>query len=392
MKNCKICGSSNLKLKFQTPSVPLAGILLFDVSEPYNNYTTDVYRCEKCGHIQLIDTIPDEVYKNYLYTPSNSRGFNEHIEWLTKDLITKFDPKKIIEVGSANGKLLSSFKKKGCEVLGYEPSIKLSEISKNEDVLTLINFFSEKTSISYDADLIIMRHVLEHITDLDDIMIAVSKSLSKNGIFVIEVPNLLNIIKENQFYAFFNEHVSYFSVKSLKYLLNKFGFKIIEIQDVSLEGGSILIYASQSYKYKETEEVEKRINEENKIINIDKFAKNTNKQIENIKSFVKKQNQKGLKIAAWGAGQRGVSLLNICKFTNKDIRYVVDVNPNYQNKLLPGCNIPVVHPDKIYQDPVDGIIIFATGYAQQIIKDTPLYNGKFITLIPNIQWKNKQSM
>jgi novobiocin biosynthesis protein NovU/D-mycarose 3-C-methyltransferase len=385
---CKICGSTQLINFYKNESVPLAGLLLFDKTEPFENFTTDVYACLKCNHVQLLDSVSDEVYKNYLYTPSNSRGFIEYVELLADSIVKNYGIGKAVEIGSSNGKFLELLKNRGCEVLGYEPSTRLSKMSKDLGINTLESFFTEASvDENTNADFVIIRHVLEHIDDLHDVMKGVNKAINKDGVFIIEVPYLLNIIKEKQFYAFFNEHLSYFSATAINNLLSQYGFKIIDIGTVHLEGGSLIIYASKSEKFKETKNLKFFIHVEAdllSLIKLTKFSFDSKKFIEDIKEMVQFYFDKGYKVAAWGAGQRGVTLLNLCKFNTDKIKYVVDVNPDYQNKTLPGCNIPVVNPSAVYSDPVDVIIILATGYANQIIEDNELFTkngGTFIKLI-----------
>ena len=99
---------------------------------------------------------------------------------------------------------------------------------------------------------------------------------------------------------------------------------------------------------------------------------------------MEQERQLGNKVAVWGVGQRGVSLLNICELTNADLSYAIDVNRNYWLKYVPGVNIQIVPPSYLDNHFVDVIIILSTGYADEIIAQNNNYiarGGHFLKLI-----------
>ncbi len=96
------------------------------------------------------------------------------------------------------------------------------------------------------------------------------------------------------------------------------------------------------------------------------------------------EKRKGKKTAAWGAGQRGVTLLNVCGFSCTDIEYIVDVNRNYWWKYVSDGGIQIVPPDWVEDHFVDSILILATGYADEILSENRDYvekGGEFIKII-----------
>ena len=189
---------------------------------------------------------------------------------------------------------------------------------------------------------------------------------------LVEVPYLKRIVLENQFYAFFHEHLSYYSVTALANLLARHGMYIHKVFENELEGGSILIAANSSNIASEDDNVKQYLDDEVNSLSSDKiqaFADAVSSNIDCMKRLIAKAHASGKKVAAWGAGQRGCTLISLCGFQSEDLAYVVDVNKNYWNRFVPGTDIRIVSCDYCHQHPVDIILIFATGYADSIIAE-----------------------
>lgn len=388
---CRICGERTYNTLFQW-NVPLAADVRAQAEEGIK-YPIEPVVCMECGHVQLKESIEYE-YDDYLYTPFYSNKFKEYVEAFTDNLSQRpAKEKRIIEVGSSNGYLLEKMKNKGWKVLGFEPSSPLAAVAEEKGVHTEQMYFGSEESLDCikswgTPDAVVIRHVMEHLDNLNGIVQMISNIL-EDGIFVMEVPWLLKIVEGKQFYGFFNEHVSYFSVTAIRKLLNSHGLSIIDIKENDLEGGAIAVYAGKSDKWEENKELLSSYLEREKaccsIEKMKEFAREMNEQIQKIKQLVMEKRASGKSVAAWGAGQRGVSLLNICELTSQEISFIVDVNENYWWKYIAGdSNIQIVPPDFLRTHFVDYIIIFATGYADEIISANTEYlnqGGEFIKII-----------
>lgn len=389
---CRICNGKTYESLFRW-SIPLAA----DVrSQPENgeNYPIEPVVCKECGHVQLKESLTVNMYDEYLYTPSFSKEFQDYVT-VFADSISQMckEGKRVIEIGSSNGYLLRDMQKRGWNVLGFEPSRTLAEAAEKDGIHTEQMYFGSDESAEYiknwgTPDVIIVRHVMEHLDDLNNIVNSISNILD-NGIFVMEVPWLVKIIEEKQFYAFFHEHVSYFSVTVIQKLLNKYGLRIIDIKENNLEGGSIAVYAGKGENWNyDNEKISFYLAREKACCSLEgikTFSMEINSQINRIKQLVKSRKSAGKTVAAWGAGQRGVSLLNICGLTVQDIDYIIDINKNYWWKYTSGeANFQIVPPEWLQTHFVDSILILATGYADEIISENEAYltqGGEFVKII-----------
>ncbi len=124
-------------------------------------------------------------------------GLKNYIQTFVNNLNDKYPkaPKTVIEIGSANGYILSKLRDCGWNVLGIEPSRILAQKANDANIRTYNGYFSVES--------------IEEIKQL------------RGGVVFVEVPYLKRIIDEKQFYAFFHEHLSYFSVTSLHNIFSK---------------------------------------------------------------------------------------------------------------------------------------------------------------------------
>ncbi len=392
---CRVCGGEAYKSLFQW-RIPLAA----DIKEKpgtYEKYPIEPVLCSSCGHVQLKETLELNMYDNYLYTPSFSKEFQEYVAYFADGIenmpnLCGGGQKRVIEIGSSNGYLLKQMQNRGWDVLGFEPSLALADAAEKDGVHTERMYFGSEDSMNCIEewgvpDAVIMRHVMEHLDELNPVVSYISSILDK-GVFIIEVPWLLKIIREKQFYAFFHEHLSYFSVTVLQTLLQKHGLDIFDLKENTLEGGSIAVYARKgSGTPEEKEKVSEYLRQEEEWCSAEKvmeFAAESNAQICKLRRLIEEEKRKGKKTAAWGAGQRGVTLLNVCGFSCTDIEYIVDVNRNYWWKYVSDGGIQIVPPDWVEDHFVDSILILATGYADEILSENRDYvekGGEFIKII-----------
>ncbi|OGY09559.1 MAG: hypothetical protein A2782_03375 [Candidatus Blackburnbacteria bacterium RIFCSPHIGHO2_01_FULL_43_15b] len=142
----------------------------------------------------------------------------------------------ILEVGSSMGLLLDIFRNAGWVVQGIEPSEKSSLYAKKIGIPTIGETF-EESKISGKYDVIILNHVLEHLTDPARVLKKAHRLLNNDGIIVVNVPNAgslaARIYGDSWEYVLTKEHLWQFTPNSLNGVLSDSGFKMLEWNAVS---------------------------------------------------------------------------------------------------------------------------------------------------------------
>ena len=358
--------------------------------------------CEKCRLVQVLDfEMPEGIFNSeYKYFSSFSTSWLNHCKAYVDMIVEKLSlnaSSVVMEVASNDGYLLQYFKEYGIEPLGIEPSRSVAEAAIEKGIETRIAFFGTEfaRSLEKKADLIIGNNVLAHVPDIGDFVGGLKEALKPEGVITVEFPHVLNLIRYHQFDTIYHEHFSYLSVLAVKRIFEEQGLKLFDIEKLNTHGGSLRVYAIHAEN--QGQQVSRHVQEliaEEKAFGLDKnaayqeFAEHVKKMKLDILEKLIDIKKKGKKIAGYGAGAKGNTLLNYCGIGKEIIDYVVDANPNKQGCLLPGTLIPVLAPEELSKSKPDYILIIPWNLKQEI-RETLAYakewGAKFMTLIPEIE-------
>jgi SAM-dependent methyltransferase len=398
---CRVCGCEKLHKFISLGPTPLANSFLrkdqLDKSEPY--YPLDVYFCSNCYLVQLLDVVsPEVLFKEYAYVTGSSRPMQDHFTNLTEDVIHNFSPIKnslVVDIGSNDGTLLQCFSKFGLRILGIEPASNIARLAEANGIPTMNDFFDENCAKNVyneygSADIITATNVFAHADDLGSILCGINHLLSINGVFIIEVPYLLNLLNNLEFDTIYHEHLSYFSVHPLVYLFRRFGLEVIDIKQIPVHGGSIRVFVQRSPKQQSKNVVRLlSMEREAKLDSLEtyfEFASEVNLLKEKLLQLLKTLKMEGVRITGYGATAKGNTLLNYCKIGTDILDYISDTTLFKQGRYTPGMHIPIFSEWKFHEEPPDYALLLAWNYADAILQKEIKYRknggGKFIIPIP----------
>lgn len=393
VQNCRVCGSDRLREYLDLGKAPLANSLLPSLDYECGKYPLEVLFCEVCSLSQLSIVInPEIMYRNYPYHSSVSETFKKHCSEMAvklKPLMNEEDP-LVVDIASNDGCLLEHFRLAGYEVLGVEPAANLVEISRGKGIEIVHDFWSEESSnLASGANLIAATNVFAHVDDVWSFLGGVKKALVSDGIFVMEIPYLYNILSKNQFDTIYHEHLSYFLLKPLKILFESCGMRIFKVEQYDIHGGSIRVYASKDNRHPD-ESVAKMLEfeEEHGLYDYSTYKALSGRVIktkEALLSLLNDLKAQDKKVMAYGAAAKGISLLNACGIDATQIQSIADDTPDKQGKFAPGCGIPIVDSSNFLESKPDYIVLLPWNFAEELIRKTKDYdlNGvKYIMPIP----------
>jgi SAM-dependent methyltransferase len=380
INSCRVCYNKKINISFSNQSSPIGEAFVKKKNKDITQkkYPINIVQCKNCGLSQLQHVVdPNILYDNYLYETKTSYYLNNHYKLLSKKLINRFNLRKknfIIEIGSNDGTLLNNFKKKGFNILGIEPAIKISNIANQNNIRTINEYFSsnlaEKISKKYGkADLIIANNVFANVHDVNDWMSGIKILLKNNGIFVIETFYLLDLLKNKVFDFLYHEHLSVFSLKPIDYLSNKYGLSFFDCEKFKHKGGSIRFFISKK-KREKSKKFFKVKNEEIKfgIYKTKKFKdlkNNLNREREKLQNFIKKNQDKTF--FGLGASISCITLMYEFRI-EKIFDMLIDDNVLKHNLFSPGSNIPINSFDKCRFEKKSIVILLAWRYKKPFYK------------------------
>ena len=332
----------------------------------------------------------------YAHRASESQTMQKAFKLVAKKLQKRFKPRKVMEIGSNDGVFLKNFPKK--KVIAVKPCKNLAKLTKKK-FKTYPNFWDKKLSREIfkrhsKVDLIFSSNTISHIPNLKETFEAINNILSNRGVLVIEDPSLSSIIKVNSYDQFYDEHVYVFSALSINKIVKDYQLKLFDAEKISNHGGSLRYYITKKNKsFKKTSRLNKIINEEkkqglNNFTTFRKFAKKVQKSKLQLVALLKELKKKNKKIISYGATYKSTTVFNYCKIDNKFFHYVTDTTKNKQGKFTPGMHIPILSPEKGFNESVDYAYLGAWNFKQEIMNKEKEYlkrGGRFITHVPQVK-------
>ena len=402
VKKCRICSSKNLELILDLGNQPPANSLLDknQLENPEFKFPLRLFWCKDCFLVQLLDIISKEdLFTHYFYMTSASKPIVDHFRKYAMDIFNEFLNEQenpfVVEIGSNDGSLLKEFKKLGSSILGIEPASNLAKLANESDVTTLNDFFSlnlAKNIIqSKNVSVVVANNVIGHVENLHDLMDGIKILIGEHGIFIFEVPYLLDLLKKLEFDTVYHEHLSYFSILPIINLIDQFNLEVFDIQKQSVHGGSIRIFVSKKNNFKIKDNVQKFIKLEYEFgINNIKTYENFSDDVQNLKNKIVETLQKLKKekkfLFGYGASAKGNVLLNYCNIDHNILDYIIDTTPLKEGKFTPGTHIPILSSKKISNKGNNDVaLLLAWNYESEILEKEKFFRskgGKFLIPIP----------
>lgn len=398
IKSCRISNSEDLIKVLDLGIQPLANSLKKKSKDEEERYPLTLSFSSKSCLLQLNETINKEkLFDRYIWVTSTSLTAKNYAKTFYKNVIQNISLDKsedlIIEIASNDGTFLKPFIKNGFKkVIGIDPAKNICELANKDDVKTLNEYWSDELADRLlkqqgSAKLVFARNVIPHVSELNSVVSGIERILDDNGVGIFEIHDANIIFDQLHYDSVYHEHLCYFTLKSITYLLNKFNLFPFEIEKSPISGGSFVIYFSKkkipiSKKY----EIAVKHEEQSKINELGSWKIFANK-VKQHKDEMRKilSSFEGKKIIGFGSSARSQTFLNYCNFNEKNIQLIIDNNTLKQNFYSPGSNIKIVNFEEGMGVAPEAIFILAWNFKNEIIDQCKLagFKGKYIIPFPN---------
>lgn len=337
------------------------------------------------------------LFSHYLYKSSVNKPYVEHCKSMfhhIQQYVPVKDGTKFIDIGGNDGTLLHTFKsvtEKTISVLNVDPSKNLAEVSIQQGVPVLNEFFNIESTNAFrgSIDVITSTNVFQHLKDIDSFVKSVEIALTDNGIWVLEFPYWLTGMLTDQFDQIYHEHMYYYTVTPLKLLMEKNGMRIISVTQQNIHGGSLRLVIGKITCTHTTDNSVTEFLERESVYGVDFYTNwghHIQHHIEKSREYLLGLKSQGKKIYGFGAAAKGCIYLNAMGIDNTVVDLVIDDTDLKQGKFIPGTGIEITDREILHNSPPDYILILAHNFKDYIIESlSEIYRGKFIILIPEIQ-------
>lgn len=362
-------------------------------------YPLEMLRCGDCGLVQIgLEVAPEVLFpESYPYLSGSTRILRSNFADLrieSEKLLALTKDKLVIDIGSNDGTLLSNFHEAGYPVLGIEPS-QAADVAVSRNINTLKSYFNRDIARTVavehgKAQLITAANVFAHIGDIHSVVDGIVELLDENGVFISESHYLLDLVETIQYDTIYHEHLRYYSLGSLQYLLAAHGLEVFHIKRIPTHGGSIRVYSARKGQREIQPSVKEQLAEENRCgitdgSGLKDFRKRVIRSKSDLFELIAPLKRKGARIYGVGAPSRASTLINYVGIDDGILDCVLEITGSHKlNKYIPGTRIPVVDEKKLFEDQPEYALLLSWHIADEIAFNLRRggYRGKFITPLP----------
>ena len=411
LKKCKVCGSKDLtevltlNEQYLSPTFvatnkdnPLAKIkspltlVLCDKSKSENN----------CGLLQLKEiTDADLLYRDYFYRTATNDTMRKDLKELVDQVISIVKPADqdiIVDIGSNDCTMLNFYDDK-FNLVGFEPAQNIKFIDKGKNIKVINNYFNsenfKENFPSKKAKIITSCAMFYDLEDPLKFVKNIEEILDEDGVWCCQISYLDSMIRFNNFYDICHEHLSYYSLESFEYLINKLNLKLFYAETNTVNGGSIRLYIcrKKTKKFEKFELTEKLdlLRKEEKNLNLTqsktfvKFEKTvSNLRTKTIK-FVDEIIKNKKIVLALGASTKGNIILQHFNLTKDKIPFISERNPDKVGLRCLGSDIELISEERARDINPEAFIVLPWNFKKEIVEREKKYldkGGKLMFVMP----------
>jgi hypothetical protein len=399
--HCRYCGGTRLE-KFLSlgEHPPSNSFLRADQIPSEERFPLDVYFCETCCLVQLLDVVSaEEIFGDYLYLASTSKALKKHYADVVSGVAERFGLKAgdvVVDIGCNDGILLSGYPVEGLVRVGVEPS-KVADYAEAAGFQVVRAFFGPEAAKTIaarygKAKVVTATNVFAHVDDIGGFLDGVPLLLADDGIYIIEASYLIDLIDQTLFDTIYHEHLCYLSLTAMVPFFERHGLQIFaaEKEPIGASGPAIRVWAQKRGGPHAVQPSVAQMLAAEKEWGVADPARyrRYSAQVEAIRTelraLIDQTRASGARLGAYGAPAKGNTLLNYVGLTANEIECVAETNEMKQGLVTPGSHIPVVSEEEFLSRMPEYALLLTWNYLDFFLKNSDYIKrgGRFIVPIP----------
>ena len=397
---CQVCSSADLKSIIFLGYVPPLNRVYPATERPHeqNVFPAEALFCPQCHLTQLGCILSRDLLfpPDYPYVSGTTRVQRDNFVDLyneSREIASLAPGELAVDVGSNNGTLLTNFKSGGQRVLGIEPTLSANQAIER-GIPTEIEFLEPEIARGVRsrygaARVVTATNVLAHVAEIHDLLDAILHLLDDDGMLVAEVQDLYGVVDKLQYDSFYHEHIRYYSLESLSYVLMMHGLQVFHAKRIATHGGSLRIYAGKPGKHKVRDSVAHlsaqdaaAVGSFDKLIEFSRRALITKLQMQSLLFELKKSRKR---IFAVGAASRASMLVHYLALDGAILDCVLEIPGSSKiGTYMPGTVIPILEESLLWNEQPDYALLLSWHVADDLAPKLRAkgFKGDFIVPLP----------
>jgi hypothetical protein len=282
-------------------------------------------------------------------------------------------------------------------VVGVDPARNLAAEATARGIPTIAEYWSpavagELVERCGRPKTITATNVLAHVDDVHGFVQAVELALDSEGLFVVEVPYVIDFIERNEFDTAYHEHLSYFGLRPLRDLMGAHALAVFDVEHFpDIHGGTIRVFACRAGRREPSDRVTATLARERAFGITDSkvylaFGQRVRQNMAELVGLLKTLRSQGKRIWAYGASAKGNTLMNFSGMKAETVPAVVDDNPKKWGLYTPGARMRIVGPSELAAANVDHLLLLAWNFESEIVKRSRAagYRGSYVRPVPAV--------
>ncbi len=405
VEKCRICGNKNLVRVLDLGDQMLTGIFPQEKNAKITVGPLRLLKCvgtdEVCGLVQLEHSYDmGEMYgENYGYRSGLNASMVAHLHGKVKKILGQVNLVEgdlVVDIGSNDSTTLQAYPAKGHVLVGIDPTGVKFHNFYPPHIQLIPDFFSsvllKERFPGKKAKVITSFSMFYDLEDPIAFMREIHEVLADDGVWVFEQSYMPTMLDTNSYDTVCHEHLEFYALRQIKWMTDRAGFNIIDVEFNDVNGGSfsITVSKSQGAEIRVTTSVQNILDDESAkgldtLVPYEAFARRTEKSKQDILAFIASARAEGRTVAALGASTKGNVLLQYCGLTDKDIQFVGEVNAEKFGCYTPGTWIPIIPESDLLAMKPDYLIVLPWHF-RKFFEENKKFSGMHLVFpLPTLE-------
>ena len=403
VKKCRICRSIHLERVLDLGDQMLTGVFPCNKDLKVTVGPLRLVKCKVeeagCGLVQLEHSYDlGEMYgENYGYRSGLNSSMVAHLRRKVEKITSKVKLEKgdlVIDIGSNDSTTLKAYPI-DLELVGIDPTGVKFQSYYPDHIKLIPNFFSaalvRKEYPNKKAKVVTSFSMFYDLEDPVGFMQEVFDVLDDDGIWVFEQSYMPTMLATNSYDTVCHEHLEFYALKQIKWMTDKIGFRIIDVEFNEVNGGSFSVTVSKANGNFSVVPLVQEILHNEIELELDTlkpyhdFEIRVEKTKKDLIGFIHAAKADGKTISALGASTKGNVLLQYCGLSEDEISYVGEVNIEKYGCYTPGTWLPIISEAELLSKKPDFLIVLPWHFRKFFLDNNKYKKTKLVFPLPNLE-------